>query len=113
MWLVDYVTKNSISPPVGEKGNIRAAEKGKVQVKGSSDFQQLPVVAPFGIAYMPSVGCQTAVVPLNGSQVCIGVVDENNSGLEPGEIMLYSQGGARIELKNDGNVYINGVKFEG
>ena len=70
-------------------------------------------MAPFGIAYVPSAGCKTAVVPLMGSQVCLGTFSEHKSNLEPGEIMLYSAGGATLELKNDGNVYINGVKFEG
>lgn len=113
MWLLDYVTKNSILPPQGETGNIRSFSEGKAQVKGSSDFQQLPVVVPYGIAYVPTSGCKTAVVPLMGSQVSMGIVDEANHNLQPGEIMLYSAGGAKLELKNDGNVYINGVKFKG
>ena len=113
MWLIDYVTKNSISPQKGEKGNIRSFSDGMVQVNASSDFQQLPVVAPFGIVYVPKSGSKTAVMPVSGGEVCLGTICEKDNTLQPGEIMLYSAGGAKIELKNDGNVYINGVKFKG
>ena len=45
--------------------------------------------------------------------MCLGIVNKKEFSLEPGEIMLYSAGGATLELKNDGFVYINGVKFKG
>ena len=112
MWLIDYVTKNSISNPQGEKGNIKSCANGKVQVNGASDFKQLPLVSPYGIAYVPPNGCQTIVMPVYGGELCLGTVENKNVSLEPGEIMLYSSGGATIELKNDGFVYINGVKIE-
>lgn len=113
MWLINYVTKNSISNPKSEKGNIKSYADGKVQVNASSDFKQLPIVAPYGIAYVPPVGCQTVVMPVYGGEMCLGTVDKKELALEPGEVMLYSSGGATLELKNDGFVYINGVKFQG
>ena len=112
MWLIDYITKNSISSPQGETGEIKSVSDGKVQVKGSSDFQRLPIIAPYGVAYVPATGSQTAVMPVNSGEVCLGTVSDLKNDLQPGEIMLYSSGGATISLKNDGNVYINGVKFE-
>ena len=33
------------------------------------------------------------------------------TALEPGELLLFSQGGARIYLKNSGEVVINGQVF--
>lgn len=113
MWLIDYVTKNSISNPRGEKGNIKSYANGKVQVNASSDFKQLPIVVPYGIIYAPPAGCQTVVMPVYGGEMCIGIINNKEINLEPGEVMLYSSGGATLELKNDGYVYINGVKFEG
>ena len=51
MWLIDYVTKNSIPNPQSEKGDIKSYADGKVQVNASSDFKQLPIVTPYGVAY--------------------------------------------------------------
>ena len=42
--------------------------------------------------------------------VCAGAVVEETA-LEPGELLLFSQGGARIYLKNSGEVVINGQVF--
>ena len=112
MWLIDYITKNSISSPKSETGEIKDVSDGKVQVKGSSDFRQLPIIAPYGVAYVPATGSQTAVMPVNSGEVCLGTVCDFKSDLKPGEVMLYSAGGATIALKNDGYVYINGVKFK-
>lgn len=39
----------------------------------------------------------------------MGVISEVSS-VQPGEILLKSKGGAEVYLKNDGSVYINGVK---
>lgn len=110
MWLINYVTKNSITNPQAETGNIKSAEDGTVQINASSDYKYLPVVAPFGVTYVPTSGSQTVVLPVYGGEMCMGVVAPE-SDLEPGELMLYSAGGASITLKNDGNVYINGEKY--
>ena len=34
-----------------------------------------------------------------------------NTEIEPGELLLFSKGGAEILLSNDGKVYINGKEF--
>lgn len=112
MWLVNYVTKNSKTNPQSERGNIKSYSDGKVQVNASSDFKQIPIVAPYGIVYVPPVGCQTVVMPTSGKEMCLGTIGAKENTLEPGELMLFSAGGATLELKNDGFVYINGVKFE-
>jgi phage gp45-like len=110
MWLLNYVTKNSISSPKTEQGSVRGASDGKVQVNASSDFRQLPIVAPYGIAYVPPAGETSVVMPVGGEDMCAGVVAPCKN-LNPGELMLYSSGGASIVLKNDGSVYINGKKY--
>ena len=43
-----------------------------------------------------------------GGAVCLGVIAAPPEPLEPGEVMLYSAGGASIVLKNNGKVLING-----
>ncbi len=110
MWLINYVTKNSISNPQAETGNIKSAENGMVQINAASDFKNLQVVAPYGISYVPVAGSQSVVMPIYGGEMCMGVIAPQQD-LAPGELMLYSSGGASIVLKNDGNVYINGKKY--
>lgn len=113
MWLTNYVTKNSKQQPKNEKGNIKSFSQGKAHIDGSRTFQKLSVVAPYGIIYVPAEGQDTAVMSVDGGEVCLGVVNDTDETLSPGEVKIFSAGGASIVLKNDGNVYINGVKFQG
>ena len=58
---------------------------------------------------IPPVKEKAVVLPLADKEVCVGVISEVSS-VQPGEILLKSKGGAEVYLKNDGSVYINGVK---
>lgn len=109
MWILNYVTKNSISDAVADKGNVKSASDGRVQINASSDYAKIPIVAPYGIAYSPVAGEESVVLSAGGEDICIGTISKSES-LSPGELMLSSSGGASILLKNDGNVYINGKK---
>jgi hypothetical protein len=110
MWILNYVTKKSIGESPAEKGNIAASSDGRVHVNASSEFSEIPIVAPYGISYSPPSGEGTVVINANGSDVCLGTVAKG-ANLEVGELMLSSLGGASIVLKNDGGVYINGVRY--
>ncbi|MGN1130444.1 MAG: hypothetical protein ACI4Q8_03750 [Ruminococcus sp.] len=110
MWLMKYVTKNSITRGQSEQGSIGGNYDGKVQVNASSEFRNIPVLAPYGIAYVPVVGEKSIVLPTSHGDICLGVLSKGQH-LQPGELMLFSSGGASIQLKNDGNVYINGKKY--
>lgn len=111
MWLLDYVTRNSFSKTEPSCGDVTAFSMGNVAVNSSLEHRDVPVVAPYGIAYNPPVGETSVVLPLTKEQVCLGVVSKDKN-LEEGELMLYSKGGATIVLKNDGSVVINGKVFE-
>ena len=63
--------------------------------------------APYGMAV--SVPQGTEAVMTGG--VCLGVVNDAGT-LLPGEVRLFSAGGAQIVLKLDGTVVINGQVFE-
>ncbi|MBE6824876.1 MAG: hypothetical protein E7513_05965 [Ruminococcaceae bacterium] len=111
MWLLDYVTKNSFQKDDISCGDVTASSRGAVAVNSSLEHRDLPIVAPFGIAYNPPVGEKSVVVPLQGGRACVGVISPYKS-LKPGELMLFSKGGASIVLKNDGTVLINGKVYE-
>ena len=111
MWLLDYVTRNSFSKTEPSIGDVTAFSMGNVAVNSSLEHRDVPVIAPYGIAYNPPVGETSVVLPLVSEQAFLGVVAQDK-GLEEGELMLYSKGGATILLKNDGSVVINGKVFE-
>lgn len=108
MWISEYVTGRSFNAENAALGEIRSSSNGNVSVSGTREYNGLPLIVPAGIAYIPAAGARTAVVPAEGGAVCLGVAAEPKDGLEAGELMLYSAGGASIVLKNDGRVLING-----
>lgn len=111
MWLTYFLSKgkNSVA---ATKGSVTASQQSRVQIDASTRHDDVAVVAPYGIAYVPPVGEGAVIVPFDGGEVCVGVVADAPYKLSRGELMLYSQGGASIVLKNDGSVLINGKKVE-
>ncbi len=108
MWISRYVTENSFSKDSASVGVVRAAGGDKVAVSATNEHMSLPVAVPYGIAYKPAVGSRSVVLPTEAGNICLGVLGEACDELQPGELMLYSAGGASIVLKNDGSVLING-----
>ena len=102
MWISRYVTGNSFAKDSPSVGVVRASDSDKVTVSATNEHLSLPVAVPYGIA----------VLPTEAGGVCLGVIAEAPDRLQPGELMLYSAGGASIVLKNDGRVLINGRAVE-
>ena len=65
---------------------------------------------PFGMAVGGAQGGKGGVLPERGG--CLGAVNDAG-GLQPGEVRLFSSGGAEILLRADGAVVINGQVFPG
>ncbi len=110
MWLFDYITKNASHASSANFADITGSENGMVFINSTHEQRDVPVVAPYGIAYNPPKNSQSVIVESSNTPVCVGVVSKS-SELEEGEIMLYSKGGATLKLKNDGTVEINGRVF--
>ena len=112
MWISRYVTENSFAKDSPSVGVVCATAGDKVAVSATNEHLSLPVALPYGIAYAPPVGSRSVVLPTEAGNVCIGVLAQARDDLLPGELMLYSAGGASIVLKNDGRVLINGRAVE-
>lgn len=110
MWLLDYITQNGKNGKPAEKGKVNASSAEGMGVVASNSFRALKQVLPYGIVSVPPNGEDAVVIPLSDSQVCLGTICENKN-VQPGEILLFSKGGAEIYLCNDGKVYINGVEL--
>ena len=89
MWLLRYMTKNSLSPRGAVKGDVQGQDG--TAVLSSGEHKNLRLCQPYGV-------------------VSLGVLGQEQS-LSEGELMLYSKGGASIVLKNDGRVLINGREY--
>lgn len=76
------------------------------------EFKAVDKIVPYGVMYSAPIGSKSVVVPVGKSQVCAGIICNKAEELKPGELMLFSSGGAKIYLKNDGTVIINGKVFE-
>ena len=81
--------------------------------------RDLAVFAPGGVVWQPRAGDTVLVIKGGvGCQEHCGVAAETSpaapEGMAPGELFLYSAGGASIHLKNDGSIALKGVvRLEG
>lgn len=111
MWLMSYITKNSISAPSAEKGELSVSEANGTAVASSGEHKELEFCFPYGLVSVPPGGEHAVVLPLDSGEVGLGVIAAGQE-LEEGEVMLYSKGGASLVLKNNGTVLINGREFD-
>lgn len=107
MWINQTISEKIKRKEDAACGVVTAGGNKRVNVQTDKQCLQLPVVAPCGIAYAAAEGAEAVVLPLNGGKVCLGGIIPDK-GLMPGEIMLYSAGGATLVLKNDGSILANG-----
>lgn len=97
------------------KYGVETARAGVVTTGGEAVHVQTdlerraPMIAvPFGMAVCMPQGARVLMLPESG--VCLGCVNDAEN-LLPGEVRLFSAGGAEILLKADGTVEINGQVF--
>jgi phage gp45-like len=106
MWITSYISKDKEKSP--SFGEVSKSSVSTINFNGSSILNDVNIVAPFGISYCPVSNSEGVVVPVQESTFMLGVKAGIDDSLEPGELLLYSKGGASILLKNDGKVYVNG-----
>jgi hypothetical protein len=104
MWLSQRKTES-------EQMNVSA---GVVTIPGDSpgimyghEKRDIRVLAPGGYVWMPDSGQEVAVINGTEGGMALGVYCEG-AELLPGEVMVFSAGGASVCLKNNGDVYITG-----
>ena len=110
MWLMNYITNHSMTSPEAAKGETNTGGAGGTAVASSSEHKALEMCFPYGIFSVAPSGERAVVLPLEDGEVALGVTD-NSQNIEVGELALFSQGGASIILKNNGDVVINGQVF--
>ena len=91
-------------------GKVTDASSAGLNVQADIENRNIKTASPYGIVSVPEVGSKVIMTKVEDEFLLSGSIQDNAS-LEPGELMLYSAGGASIVLKNDGKVLINGVEY--
>lgn len=106
MWISQQMIAAQQNKPSCDAARITGSDSAQ----GVNQYRSLPFAGPWGIAYQPPNAAQAVVVSTSAGDTCIGTLAQNK-GIQPGELMLFSSGGAEIYLKNNGEVEINGQVF--
>lgn len=108
MWISMNLSNNNQNSPV----DTAAADCGidtTVSAMSAQGKGKCEIVNPPGMISVPGKYNDMVIVHTDSGMMCIGVrMPYYERNIEPGEILLMSDGGATIKLSNDGNVYING-----
>lgn len=115
MWLSKISMRRASASFAGEIGTVTLSSAGAMDVSGAFQARDISVYSPYGYSFSAPSGEELLLV---GS--ALGAVGSGtrmkNAGLAPGEVAISSLGGAKIVLKNNGEVVINGYaipKYEG
>lgn len=107
MWISQQILSAQTKQPPADVAQIT----GNAAAQGTAEYRGLPFAGPWGIAYQPPNAANAVIVATNAGNACIGTLAEDK-GLQPGELLLYSSGGAELYLKNNGDIEINGQIFK-
>lgn len=120
MRLSEKIMQGKKDTTVCVSGIIVNSADRRVAANGIHGIGQLAIVSPGCMRYIPLPQEEAVILSNDREQLCLGVkMLYNDYEIQPGEVMLFSQGGASITLKNDGSihlegdVYINGNRWEG
>lgn len=109
MWISENIIQKNPGARAAQ-GTVTGCAQAGITVQGAKEHREIPVYAPFGISYVPPEGEPVLLLPVSGSTACAGTLMRQQS-LEPGELMLFSAGGAHLVLKNSGEILLNGKVF--
>lgn len=108
MWLSKQISNACKLIKNTQIGKITSTHDDTVTIQTSEEHREIKIAAPFGVISIPPTGAKAVVTPTEQGFIYTGVLSQP-AELEPGELMLYSSGGANIVLKNNGQVLINGA----
>ncbi len=109
MWLTNYIVKEKNKSAVN--GDVKNASGNTINVDSSSQFNNIRLASPYGIAYNPPNGETAVVIPTETGNLMMGISTVIQENLQPGEVMLFSGGDAKILLNKDGKIFITGKVY--
>lgn len=96
------------SPQSATVAQVSFSDTGGFGAVGAAEYRGVPVFAPRGISYRPCEGDNLLILPVDGTDVCAGVLSFPE-GLESGELRIAGAGGGSILMRKNGDVVINGL----
>lgn len=105
---------NAIKRFVIPFGRVASGTSTKLNIQNTAngEVREVKVVAPYGVSYCPPSGMfAQMVINDDVNNTCVGVHNPDAPKAKPGEIILYSSGGAYIKLGADGSVTISGKRI--
>ena len=109
MWISKQITKAQETPTV-QTGTSTLNSNGQVEAVSTGAQRNISIYSPYGYCFSLPTGAQMLLAKSDGQQVAIGTL-MNSDGVAAGEIMIKSQSGAYVHLKNNGSVIINGLEI--
>ena len=95
-----------------DTGKVTNSIKSRVAAEGNGGTSMLSMVAPAGIEYMPDRYEDAVILSEDDRRLLMGIRKNNtDNDLKAGELLLYSKGGAKLYLNNDGEIRITGTVF--
>ena len=115
MWLSKKLAANQRLAQEGAAADIGVTtiSGGAAAVMTRGEQRDLAVFSPGGVLWQPRMG-DTVLVIRGGAGLqenCVAAAEPNADppeGMVPGELYLYSSGGASIYLKGDGSIAVTG-----
>ena len=89
-------------------GRVSLSDRDGFGAVGAGERRELPVFTPRGMYSRPCEEDRVLLLSTGGGEACAGVLCRTRE-LAPGEVCLFSDGGAEIVLKNNGDISLNGV----
>lgn len=105
---------NAIKRLVIPFGRVASGTSTKLNIQNTAngEVREVKVVAPYGVSSCPPSGLfAQMIINDDVNNTCVGVHNPKAPEAKPGEIVLYSSGGAYIKLGVDGSVTISGNRI--
>ena len=106
MWISRMLAR-SYESEKAQSGYVSMSAGGELEVGSTVNARGIKAYSPYGYSAAVPVGEEVILIPSAEGQAILGT-PESSSSLSQGEVEIASRGGARILLKNDGTVIING-----
>ena len=93
-----------------DTGRVTNSIKSRVAAECNGGTSMLSMVSPAGIEYIPDKDEDAVILSEDNRRLFMGIRrNHTDNELKAGELLLYSKGGARIYLNNDGEIRITGT----
>lgn len=115
MWIAKNINKNHKKNTSGMTGFIKSGAEKRIAASAENGTAKYRIAAPSGFLSVPFKEEDAVVLSTPSGQICIGVSSyQEHFYPQPGEVIIYSNSGAQIWLKNNNTIEISGnIKING